>query len=176
MKKLVPLVVIPAVLLLCAAPTGAAAPRLASWDRAYVLSSAQGIKFEIDMSRIAMRHARTRSARRLAGTLFRDHGHEQQALRKLAGALRVKLPKSPTIQQRHEIAGVTAHEGSTAFDRAFVRLEVSDHIMDVSENDAEQIEGRTAAVKDFSAHFLPMYRGHLWLARLAAKRLNVYGK
>jgi putative membrane protein len=159
--------------LLAAIPSTAAAQTgVSTWDRHYLQDTAEGAHFEIDLGHIAARRAHTRTARAAAERMVSDHGRELAAVKQLAATLHVTLPRHPSAKERHEIAGVTKHTG-TAFDRAYVRLEVADHIMDIEVNDGEVAEGGAAQVKTFAQTWLPMYRTHLALFRSAAKTLGV---
>jgi putative membrane protein len=152
--------------------TAAAQSGVSTWDRHYLQDTAEGAHFEIDLGRIVARHATSRTARSAARRMVADHGRELSAAKELAATLHVTLPQHPSIQQRHEIAGVAAHTGS-GLDRAYVRLEIADHVMDIEVNDGEVVEGAAPAVKTFAETWLPMYRTHLALFRSAANTLHV---
>jgi putative membrane protein len=134
-----------------AAPAGAAnsVPR---WDRHFLLDTAEGAHFEIDMGKIAERRATTDEARRVGRLMVKDHSGELHAVEALANSLGVKLPEHPSAVERHNIAGVTRHHGM-AFDRADARLEVADHIMDLQSADGEIMEGGLDSVKAFAQKY-----------------------
>jgi putative membrane protein len=142
------------------------------WDREYLATTVQGARFEIAAGHVAQRHAVGKTAKALADRFVADHSNELKAVLALAKQLGVKPPAGLSITQRHEISQFTQHNG-TAFDRAYVRVERTDHVQDVKDNDAEVAEGTTAAVKAFAQRFLPMYREHLQLCRQAATKLKV---
>jgi putative membrane protein len=156
MRRLIP-IAIAAGVLCAAAPAGAAVP---TWDRETLTSSAEGAHFEIDMGRIAARHATTREGRAIARLMIRDHSGELHAIQRTAAQLGVALPQHPSAQQRHEISDVAAHTGA-AFDRAYARLEVADHVMDVQEADGEAVEGAVPEVKALAAKYRLVYLRHL---------------
>jgi predicted outer membrane protein len=157
MRRIVIGLVVSAGLLLTAAPAGAAVP---TWDREFILNTAEGAHFEIDMGRIAARHADTAEGRAVARLMVRDHSGELHELQRLASGLGVQLPRHPSVQQRHEISDVTAHHG-TGFDRAYARLEVADHVMDVESADGELTEGGLPAAKAFATKYRAVYLRHL---------------
>jgi putative membrane protein len=167
MRRLIPLLSAAAVLA-AAAPAHAAIP---TWDRHAISASAEGAHFEIDMGRIAARHATTREGRAIARLMIRDHSGELHALQRTAAQLGVTLPQHPSIQQRHEISDVAAHTGA-GFDRAYARLEVADHIMDVETADGEAVEGGVPAVKQFAATYRQMYLRHLAAFRKYASNVH----
>jgi putative membrane protein len=150
---------------------GPAAP-MSLWDVHYVLDSGEGAHFEVDLGRSLQRHGHSATTRRLGARMVADHSRELAALRVLADSLGLKLPQHPSIKQRHEISGVLAHHGA-ALDRAYVRLEISDHYGDIRVNDAAATEGINPDVKAFTERWLPMYRTHLGLFEDAADTLHV---
>src|SRR4051812_5546962 len=142
------------------------------WDREYLASTVQGARFEIAAGHVAQRHAQGATAKALADRFVADHSTELKAVLALAKQLGVKAPSGLSIMQRHEISQFSRHSG-TAFDRAYIRVERTDHIQDIKDNDAEVAEGTTPAAKAFAQRFLPMYRAHLQLCRAAASKLHV---
>jgi len=168
-----------AVALAAGALGAGAAPALASsaepvgrWDREYLAGTVQGARFEIAAGHVAQRHAQSATAKALAGRFVSDHSAELKQVLALAKQLGVNAPAGLSVAQRHEISQFSQHTGA-AFDRAYVRVERTDHVQDVKDNDAEVAEGSTASVKAFSQRFLPMYRTHLELCRAAASKLKV---
>jgi putative membrane protein len=157
MRRIAIGLVVLAGLLLTAAPARAAVP---TWDREFILNTAEGAHFEIDMGQIAARHANTAEGRAVARLMVRDHSGELHELQSIASGLGVQLPQHPSVLERHEISGVTAHHG-TGFDRAYARLEVADHVMDVEGADGELTEGGVPAAKAFAAKYRAVYLRHL---------------
>ena len=159
-----------------AAAAAALAPAAASaqstnsvptWDRHFLEETAEGAHFEIDMGKIAERHAHGEPARRVAHLMVVDHSGELHAVKALAARLHVHLPNHPSIMQRHVISDVAAHHGA-AFDRAYARTEVGDHIVDIQSADGETVEGGLADVKAFAQKYRMVYLRHLAAFRLLA--------
>jgi putative membrane protein len=162
-----------AVAALPAAPAAASASQpVGRWDREYLATTVQGARFEIAAGHVAQRHAQSATAKALADRFVADHSAELKAVLALAHQLGVKAPAGLSVMQRHEISQFATHSG-TAFDRAYVRVERTDHVQDVKDNDAEVAEGTTDAVKAFAQKFLPMYRTHLQLCRDAASKMKL---
>jgi putative membrane protein len=138
----------------------ASANTVPNWDRHFLLESAEGAHFEIDMGKIAEKDGHGREARAAGALMVRDHSGELHALKMLAASLHVRLPQHPSVLQRHEISNVTSHSGA-AFDRAYARLEVGDHIGDIQGADGEVAEGGLSQVKAFAAKYRVMYQRHL---------------
>jgi putative membrane protein len=156
---------------LVAAVPAARANTVPTWDRHFMLDTAEGAHFEIDMGRIAERRATTADGRAVARLMVRDHSGELHALQRLAAELGVTLPEHPSIQQRHEISDVASHRGA-AFDRAYARTEVADHVMDVESADGEAVEGGVAAAKAFAQEYRLVYLRHLAAFRTFAAEVH----
>jgi putative membrane protein len=169
MKRLSFIVALAASLAL--AVPAARANTVPTWDRHFLLDTAEGAHFEIDMGKIAAQHATTRDGRAVARLMVRDHSGELHAVQRLAAQLGVKLPEHPSIMQRHEISDVASHHGA-AFDRAYARLEVADHIMDIEAADGEAVEGGVAAVKASAQEYRLMYQRHLAAFRKLAAEVH----
>jgi putative membrane protein len=148
-----------------------AANAVPTWDRHYLQDTAEGVHFEIDLGKVVLRRSHNKAARAFARRMATDHGRELLALRRLAKQLGVKLPDTPSVAEQHEIGNTTTHTGA-AFDRAYARLEVGDHIRDLQGVDGELLEGSHPAVKAFAQTWHPMYREHLALARSVAKQVH----
>jgi putative membrane protein len=138
----------------------ASANAVPNWDRHFLLESAEGAHFEIDMGRIARKDGNSREARAAGALMVKDHSGELHALKVLAASLHVNLPNHPSILQRHEISDVSTHDGA-AFDRAYARLEVADHIGDIQSADGELAEGGLAQVKATAAKYRVVNQRHL---------------
>src|SRR3954449_11554234 len=160
-----------ACLVLAVAPAAGAANSVPRWDRHFLLDTAEGAHFEIDMGKIAAQHATTRDGRAVARLMVRDHSGEMHAVQRLAAQLGVELPEHPSIMQRHEISDIASHHGA-AFDRAYARLEVADHIMDIEAADGEAVEGGVAAVKASAQEYRLMYQRHLAAFRKLAAEVH----
>jgi putative membrane protein len=156
---------------LLAAPPAHAANSVPTWDRHFLLETAEGAHFEIDMGRVAARHARTAEGRALGRLMVKDHSGELHAVQQLADGLHVSLPHHPSAAQRHDIRSVAAHTGM-AFDRAYARLEIADHIVDVQSADGELMEGTLEPLKPFAAKYRQTYLRHLAAFRLFADHVH----
>jgi putative membrane protein len=157
------LIVILAVVM-AALPAAASANTVPNWDRHFLLETAEGAHFEIQMGKIAERKGHSREARAAGRVMVRDHSGELHAVEALAKALGVKVPSSPSILQQHEIGNTSKHTGA-AFDRAYARLEVGDHIGDIQSADGERSEGQLAAVRALASKYRLMYFRHLAIFR-----------
>jgi putative membrane protein len=161
------LVVLGVSALMAFAPAVASANAVPNWDRHFLLETAEGAHFEIQMGKIAERNGTSREARAAGRVMVRDHSGELHAVDAVAKALGVKLPSSPSVLQQHEIGNTSKHTGA-AFDRAYARLEVGDHIGDIQSADGEAVEGKLASARALAAKYRLMYFRHLAIFRKLA--------
>jgi putative membrane protein len=153
--------------LVVALPASASANTVPNWDRHFLLETAEGAHFEITMGKIAARKGHSREARAAGRVMVRDHSGELHAVQALATALGVKLPSAPSVLQQHEIGNTSSHTGA-AFDRAYARLEVGDHIGDLQSADGEILEGQLVPGRAFAQKYRVMYHRHLAIFRKLA--------
>jgi putative membrane protein len=155
-------------LTLCSAASANTVPR---WDRHFLIETAEGAHFEIKMGKIAAQKGHSREARSAGATMVRDHSGELHAVQAVARSLGVKLPSAPSILQEHEIGNTSQHTGA-AFDRAYARLEVGDHIGDIQSADGEAREGTLAAPRALAEKYRLMYQRHLAIFRTLAAHVH----
>ena len=170
MRSVLPLAVATAALATVpSAAPAASAPgnSVPNWDRHFLAETAEGAHFEITMGKIAARKGHTREARAAGRMMVRDHSGELHAVEALAKRLGVKVPSDPSVMEQHEIGNTSSHTGA-AFDRAYARLEVGDHIRDLQSADGEGVEGSLASTKALAAKYRLMYQRHLAVFRKLA--------
>jgi putative membrane protein len=160
-----------AALTLALSGTASAANSVPRWDRHFLIETAEGAHFEIKMGKIAERKGHSAEARAAGRVMVRDHTGELHAIQAVAKSLGVKLPSAPSIMQEHEIGATSRHAGA-AFDRAYARLEVSDHIMDIQSADGETREGTLAAPRAAAEKYRLMYQRHLAIFRALASHVH----
>ncbi|MCW2984990.1 MAG: outer membrane protein [Conexibacter sp.] len=165
------LLLLTSLLTLAVSGTAAAANSVPRWDRHFLIETAEGAHFEIKMGKIAVSKGRSREARSAGATMVRDHSGELHAVQALARSLGVKLPSGPSIMQEHEIGNTSQHTGA-AFDRAYARLEVGDHIGDLQSADGESREGSLPAVHALAEKYRLMYQRHLAIFRALAAHVH----
>lgn len=149
----------------------ASANSVPTWDRHTVLDTVEGAHFEIDMGHIAARHGHSAEARALGRLMVKDHEGELHAVQALAKRLGMATPDSPSAMEAHEISATSRHTGA-AFDRAYARLEVGDHIRDIQTADGEHVEGRQPEVVALADKYRAMYLRHLAAFRKLAARVG----
>ncbi|PZG07349.1 hypothetical protein C1J01_40895 [Nonomuraea aridisoli] len=145
------------------APAGWA-PRVSAQDREYLRQAHRGHLAEIAAGRAALRESRDRDVRGIAARLIRDHGRLDARLREAARRLDVRLPGSPSVEQRRELRAVVARSGHR-FDRAWLRLQAEAHQDALRLGERELRRGHSRWVKDLARDSAPVIRHHLHMVR-----------
>jgi putative membrane protein len=160
-------------ILLVSTAASASAAVVARWDNHFVIETIEGARFEIQLGRIAQHKGQTRETRSAGHLMVTNHSGELHAAEALAKSLEIKVPSSPSITQLHQIGATSAHTGA-AFDRAYARLEVGDHIMDIQGADGEILEGSIGTAKTFAQKYRLMYQRHLAVFRQLAADVHAH--
>jgi predicted outer membrane protein len=149
------------------APAAAhAATTYSPLDEEILRTSIQGDRFEIIGGRIAQTHAGSAQVAGLGATLVKDHTKSLREAVRLARALGISVPSTPSTSEEWELATVSGMSGK-AFDVAYSYLEVEDHKQDIEEVHTEQEGGLNRRVIALEHHDLPTLRTHLHLSKLA---------
>jgi putative membrane protein len=135
-------------------------------DETLLRSSIQGDRFEIIGGKQAQSQAVAPRTRALGARLVKDHSKSLKEAVKLAKALGISVPSTPTPSQEWELQMVAAQPG-TAFDAAYSRLEIQDHKQDIEETHEEIDHGLNPSVRALARSDLPILRTHLRLSKQA---------
>ncbi|WP_073950069.1 DUF4142 domain-containing protein [Streptomyces kebangsaanensis] len=140
-------------------------------DVAWMKASAAGDRFEIQGGRMAQSHAHSAVVKQLGARLASDHTKSSKDMKKLAAQLKVTLPTTPDSKERAELARLSSLHGS-AFDKQYVKTEISDHKTDIAEAKKEISTGSDPQVINEARKDLPVLRTHLKLAEQAQSRIG----
>jgi putative membrane protein len=135
-------------------------------DAQILRTSIQGDRFEIIGGRIAQTHAGSAQVAGLGTTLVKDHTKSLREAVRLAKALGISVPSTPSTSEEWELATVSGLTGK-AFDVAYSSLEVQDHKQDIEDVHTEQEGGFNRRVVALEHKDLPTLRTHLHLSKLA---------
>lgn len=153
------------------AATGAQDRSLNAQDRKFLDSAAQGALFEVTGGRAADRLSNNSAVRAFGRRMVVDHGREYRDLSRLAGMLRVSLPRRPDADQRKTLE-LWSQLRNGPFSCAYAPGEVVDHMLDIQEYKEEVDKGRNPRVRHFAAQWLPVLRSHLHQAENVLQSLD----
>ncbi|MFJ7146633.1 DUF4142 domain-containing protein [Streptomyces sp. NPDC100445] len=158
----------PGVALAASSPSPSTMP--SHQDTTWMKTSAAGDLFEIQGGKLAQTHAHSAAVKQFGARLMSDHTKSSQDTKKLAAQLKVALPTTPTSKEQSELSHMASLHG-TAFDKQYVKTEISDHKMDISDAKKEISTGSNKQVIDEARKDLPVLQTHLKLAQQTQSRL-----
>jgi putative membrane protein len=151
--------------------TALAASSPSPQDVTWMKTSAAGDLFEIEGGRMAQTHAHSTAVKQLGARLAADHTRSSGDMKRLAAQLGVTLPTAPNSKQRAELAQLASLHG-TAFDKQYVKTEINDHKMDISDAKKQISTGSDQRVVNEARKELPVLRTHLKLAEQTQSRVG----
>ncbi|MEU6893283.1 DUF4142 domain-containing protein [Streptomyces sp. NPDC046557] len=151
--------------------TALAATSPSQQDLTWTKTSAAGDLFEIQGGEMAQTHAQSAVVKQLGARLASDHTKSSQDVKKLAAQLKVTLPTTPDSKQRAELAQLAKLHGA-AFDKQYVKTEIDDHKMDISDAKKQIATGSNQQVIDEARKDLPVLQAHLKLAEQAQAKVG----
>ncbi len=144
-------------------------------DQAFVMKAAQGGMAEVELGKLAAEKASSDAVKKFGQRMVDDHSKANDELKTLAQSKNITLsgtigPEEKALQDR--LMKLTG----PAFDQAYMKAMVSDHVKDVNEFKMESKSGKDPDVKAWAARTLPTLEEHLKLAREANGAVGTSGK
>jgi len=139
------------------------ANRLAAADNTFVTKAAEGGMAEVKLGDLAKDKASDAAVKSFGQQMVDDHTKANDELKSLASSKGITLPSDVNAKQQAEYDRLSKLSGAE-FDKAYMRLMVSDHRTDVAEFRRESEHGADADVKAFAAKTLPTLEHHLQMA------------
>jgi len=138
--------------------------KLSVSDRKFVLEAAMGGMAEVELGRLATQKGTSDAIKTFGQKMVDDHSAANSELTTLASAKGITLPTS--LDPKHKaVMNRLARLSGAAFDRAYARDMLNDHIQDVAAFKRESRMARDADVKAFAGSKLPTLEEHLSMAR-----------
>jgi putative membrane protein len=152
----------------------AAAPLLAA-DEAFVMKVAKGGMAEVELGKLAAEKASTDQVKKFGQRMVDDHSKANDELKALATSKSVTLPSEIGPEEKALRDRLMKLSGP-AFDQAYMKAMVSDHVKDVNEFKMEAKSGKDPEVKAWAAKTLPTLEEHLKMARDASGAVGTSGR
>lgn len=143
----------------------------AAADENFAKKAAQGGMAEVKLGRLAQERGSDPAVKNFGQRMVRDHSKAGEELKTATSRESIVLPNEPGKEDQATYERLSKLSGE-AFDRAYARDMVKDHIQDVSEFQKEAKTGQDQAIKNFAAQTLPTLRSHLDQARQMEQALN----
>jgi putative membrane protein len=141
----------------------ASAPLLAA-DDTFVTKAAKGGMAEVELGKMAAEKASSDAVKKFGQRMADDHGKANDELKTLAQSKNITLPTAMGPQEKALHDRLMKLSGP-AFDQAYMKAMVSDHVKDVNEFRMESKSGKDPDVKAWAAKTLPTLEEHLKMAR-----------
>jgi putative membrane protein len=134
-------------------------------DATFVKKAAQGNMAEVSLGKLALQQSQNDDVKKFGQRMVDDHGKAEQELEGVASKNNLTLPQDVNAQQKAEQQRLSKLSGP-AFDRAYMRLMVQDHVKDVAEFQKESNNSAANAdLKDFATRTYPTLQDHLTMAK-----------
>ena len=129
-------------------------------DRDFMMEAAMGGMMEVELGRVAAQKGMSDSVKQFGQRMVDDHSKANTELMTLATSKGITLPAALDDKHRKEVTKLSGMSGAE-FDRAYMKLMVSDHKKDVSEFEKQSTKATDPDVKAFATNTLPTLKDHL---------------
>jgi putative membrane protein len=138
-------------------------------DRTFMRKAAEGGKAEVELGKLAQEKAASPEVKQFGERMVNDHTKAGDELKQVAEKEGVTLPEKLDAKDAATKARLEKLSGD-AFDRAYMRDMVKDHIEDVTEFRNEAKNGKDPEVKSFASQTVPTLEDHLKEAKNIAPK------
>jgi putative membrane protein len=138
--------------------------QLTSHDYAFVCEAAQGGNAEVSLSQVAIQKASDASVKDFAQRMVTDHQKANQELTGLVTQKGATLPDATNKKIEKETEKLQGLSGAD-FDRAYMKIMLSDHEKTVKIFQKESERGDDADLKGWVTKTLPTLQEHLSMAQ-----------
>jgi putative membrane protein len=152
----------------------AAAPVLAA-DETWVMKVAKGGMAEVELGKLAADKASNDAVKKFGQRMVADHSKANDELKALAQKKNITLPSDIDPQDKALRDRLIKLSGP-AFDQAYMKAMVSDHVKDINEFRIEGRSGKDSEIKEWATKTLPTLEEHLKMAREANGTVGTSGK
>ena len=133
-------------------------------DQKFVTDVAMDGMMEVELGRWAAQKGTSEGVKQFGRRMVDDHSKAKTELMALASSKGITLPTA--LDQKHQanVAKISRLTGAD-FDRAYVKMMLSDHKKAVSDFEKQSTKGTDADIKSFASTTLPTLKEHLTMAQ-----------
>ncbi|MBS1660331.1 MAG: DUF4142 domain-containing protein [Bacteroidetes bacterium] len=142
-------------------------------DADFLVSAISGNMMEVELGTLAQAHSNNSRVKAFGAMMVEDHGETGKKLKELGMAKKLVLPDSMSNDQKKEIESLKKKTGND-FNRAYMRLMVSDHKNDIKEYEKQARTGTDPRISNFASNTLPILQKHLDSANNLGKLMGFY--
>jgi putative membrane protein len=143
----------------------------ATADHAFAMKAAEGGMAEVELGNLAKQNGSNSAVKDFGQRMVDDHSKANNELKDLAGKQNITLPTAMNSQDQAEkdrLSKLTGH----AFDRAYMKMMVTDHRKDVAEFKRESTSGKNPDLKAWAGKTLPTLQEHLKMAEDTERQVS----
>ena len=140
-------------------------------DRNFARAAAAGGLAEVELGRLVDYNGQSPEARQFGQRMVADHSKANDQLKALAVAANIPLPNAPGPEDQAMRERLDKMRGE-AFDRDYIRGQISAHQETVQLFEYEIESGQDAQLKNYAAQTLPVLMRHLEMAQNINARLT----
>ena len=142
----------------------------------FAKKAAQGNMAEVAMGKLATEKAQSDDVKKFGQRMVDDHTKAEQDLEGVASKNNMSLPSEPSAMQKAEQQKLEKLSGA-AFDRAYMKMMVKDHVEDVAEFKKEAHDtSLNSDLRDYATRTYPVLDDHLTNAKAVNDALTSNGK
>lgn len=127
-------------------------------DAGFIKKVAVASMAEVDMGRVGTEKAASSEVKQYAQKIVDEHTKANNELKDLANTKSVELP---AVSEKHNHVDKVSDKAGADFDKAFMKMMVSDHKKVVRTFEKEAKNGKDPDVKAWAQKMLPTLREHL---------------
>lgn len=141
----------------------------------FAKKAAQGNMAEVAMGKLAAEKGQSDDVKKFGQRMVDDHSKAEQDLEGVASKNNMALPNEPSAMQKAEQQKLERLSGA-AFDRAYMKMMVKDHVQDVAEFKKEANNmALNSDLRDFAKRTYPVLDDHLTNAKAVNDALTSKG-
>lgn len=129
-------------------------------DDAFMNKAADGGMTEVELGKIAAQNGERQDVKDFGNKMTVDHSKANEDLKSVAAKKNVTLPEKPSAEHQAMIDKFSKMTGA-AFDAAYIKEMVKDHVHDVGEFEKASKEAKDSELKGFVDKTLPTLKEHL---------------
>jgi putative membrane protein len=141
-------------------------------DTQFAREAAAGGMAEVELGQLAQQKGSSEAVKNFGKRMVTDHSQANEKLTSIASEQKIGLAAGLNRQDQATYDHLSSLSGD-AFDKAYARDMVSDHVKDIAAFKKEAATGKDEAIKKFASETLPTLETHLKLAHQMAQAVGV---
>jgi putative membrane protein len=141
-------------------------------DTHFAKEAAAGGMAEVELGQLAQQKGSSEAVKNFGKRMVTDHSQANEKLTSIASEQKIGLAAGLNRQDQATYDHLSSLSGD-AFDKAYARDMVSDHVKDIAAFKKEAATGKDEAIKKFASETLPTLETHLKLAHQMAQTVGV---